>query len=159
MSTDGPTPPASKLLDGTDPKNILPEAKTIIVLIDVYFKESFPPVMESHFGRCYLDDDRVTKDGLARRISAFRGFLRDNGIESKVSYNLPHRAAAARAGLGHIGEELPVLIPDRQPGRVRGTSPLSSWWIMSLHPMTRLSKWGVRTGAAMPVLPLAPRVL
>ncbi len=92
------------LINGTDPKAILPEAKTVIVLLEVYFKESFPQAMESHFGRCYLDDDRVTKDGLTRRIKAFRGFLRENGIEQKVPFNLPHRAAAARAGMGTLGK-------------------------------------------------------
>lgn len=92
------------LVNGTDPKNILPQAKTIIVLLEVYFKTSFPRAMESHFGRCYLDDDRVTKDGLTRRIKAFRSFLRANGIESKVPFNLPHRVAAARAGMGTFGK-------------------------------------------------------
>jgi len=93
-----------ELMNGTDPKSILPEAKTIIVLLDVYFKESFPHVMESHFGRCYLDDDRITKDGLTQRIKAFRNFLRTNGIDSKVPFNLPHRLAAARAGMGTFGK-------------------------------------------------------
>ena len=92
------------LMSGTDPKNILYEAKTIIVLLEVYFKASFPHAMESHFGRCYLDDDRVTKDGLTKRIKVFRDFLRTNGIESKVPFNLPHRAAAARAGMGTFGK-------------------------------------------------------
>jgi epoxyqueuosine reductase len=61
-------------------------------------------VIEGHFGRCYLDDDRVTKDGLARRIKAFRSVLRDHGIDSKVPFNLPHRVAAARAGMGTFGK-------------------------------------------------------
>jgi epoxyqueuosine reductase len=60
--------------------------------------------MEGHFGRCYLDDDRITKDGLAQRIKAFRSYLRDNGIDSKVPFNLPHRVAAARAGMGTFGK-------------------------------------------------------
>ena len=92
------------LLDGADPKAILPGAKTIIVLMEVYFRKAYPRTMEAHFGRCYLDDDRVTKDGLYRRIKAFRGFLRDHGIESKVPFNLPHRMAAARAGMGTFGK-------------------------------------------------------
>ncbi|MBU0992147.1 MAG: epoxyqueuosine reductase [Proteobacteria bacterium] len=92
------------LLSGTDPKTILPEAKTIIVVMEVYFRESYPKLMESHFGRCYLDDDRVTKNGLAQRIKAFRSYLRDNGINSKVPFNLPHRVAAARAGMGTFGK-------------------------------------------------------
>lgn len=93
-----------KLMDGTDPKTVLPGARTIIVLMEVYFKKGFPSRMEGHFGRCYLDDDRVTKDGLSRRIKAFRSFLREGGIDSKVPFNLPHRVAAARAGMGTFGK-------------------------------------------------------
>jgi len=89
---------------GIDPRAILPTAKTIIVLIEPYFNKSFPPSMEKNFGRCYLDDDRVTKEGLAKRIKAFREFLRTHGIDSRVPYNLPHRMAAARAGLGTFGK-------------------------------------------------------
>jgi epoxyqueuosine reductase len=92
------------LVKGTDPLTILPEAKTVIVLVDSYFRESFPHSLETHFGRCYLDDDRVTKDGLSLRIKAFRQFLRENGMDSKVPFGLPHRAAAARAGLGTLGK-------------------------------------------------------
>ncbi len=92
------------LLSGTDPANIMPGAKTIIVLMELYFKKSYPRSMEGNFGRCYLDDDRVTHDGLSRRIKAFRSFLRDNGIDSKVPFNLPHRVAAARAGMGTFGK-------------------------------------------------------
>jgi epoxyqueuosine reductase len=91
------------LLMGTDPKNIFPNAKAIIVLLESYFEESFPVPMERHFGRCYLDDDRVTKDGLALKIKAFRKFLQTNGVDSKVPFNLPHRLSAARAGLGTFG--------------------------------------------------------
>lgn len=92
------------LLQGSDPKSIMPEAKTIVVLMEVYFKMANPIYMEGHFGRCYLDDDRVTKDNLAVRIKSFRSFLRDNGIQSKVPFNLPHRMAAARAGMGTFGK-------------------------------------------------------
>jgi epoxyqueuosine reductase len=91
------------LLAGTDPKNILPSAKSIIVVLESYFEEAFPLQMECHFGRCYLDDDRVIKDGLALKIKAFRNFLRENGVDSKVPFNLPHRLSAARAGLGTFG--------------------------------------------------------
>lgn len=91
------------LVAGTDPKNILPGARSIIVLLEAYFSKAFPTRMERHFGRCYLDDDRVTKDGLAVRIKAFREFLKDAGLEVKVPFHLPHRVAAARAGLGTFG--------------------------------------------------------
>lgn len=92
------------LMEGTDPKNILADAKTIIVLMEVYFRKAYPRVMEGHFGRCYLDDDRVTKDGLSQRIWAFREDLKAHGIQSKVPFNLPHRLAAARAGMGTFGK-------------------------------------------------------
>lgn len=92
------------LLKGTAPKAIMPTARSVIVLMEVYFRKAYPRVLEGHFGRCYLDDDRVTKDGLSRRIKAFRAFLRENGIESQVPFNLPHRMAAARAGMGTFGK-------------------------------------------------------
>jgi epoxyqueuosine reductase len=92
------------LMKGTDPKAIMADAQTIIVLMEVYFREAYPKHMEGHFGRCYLDDDRITKDGLAVRIKAFRTYLRDHGIDSKVPFNLPHRVAAARAGMGTFGK-------------------------------------------------------
>lgn len=92
------------LVAGTDPKQIFPDAGSIIVLMEEYFNEAFPPSMEKYFGRCYLDDDRVTKDRLAKRIKTFRDFLRENGIKSKVPFNLPHRLAAARAGMGTFGK-------------------------------------------------------
>jgi len=92
------------LLDGADPKRIHPEAKSIVVLVEAYFRGAYPPAIERNFGRCYLDDDRVTKDGLSQRIKRFRSFLRENGIDSKAPFNLPHRAAAVRAGLGGTGK-------------------------------------------------------
>jgi len=92
------------LMEGIDPKKIFPNAKSIIVLIGSYFQESFPKSMEAHFGRCYLDDDRVTKDGLTRKVKAFRTFLGDNGIDSNFPGHMPHRLAAARAGLGTFGK-------------------------------------------------------
>jgi epoxyqueuosine reductase len=92
------------LIAGTDPHSILPNAKSIIVLLESYFEESFSPQMERHFGRCYLDDDRITKDRLALKIKAFRKFLQTNGVDSRVPFNLPHRLSAARAGLGTFGK-------------------------------------------------------
>jgi epoxyqueuosine reductase len=92
------------LIAGTDPIKIFPNAKTIIVLMEVYFKEAFPSSMENYFGRCYLDDDRMMMDRLSKRIKAFRSFLKEDGIDSKVPGNLPHRLTAARAGMGTFGK-------------------------------------------------------
>lgn len=87
------------LMKGTDPRAIMADTQSVNVLMEVYFRKAYPRHMEGHFGRCYLDDDRVTKDGLSQRIKAFRSFLRDNAIDSKVPFNLPHRVAAARTTL------------------------------------------------------------
>lgn len=112
------------LMTGTDPAAILPAAKSVIVLLEVYFSKAFPPSIEHHFGRCYLDDDRVTRDGLTQRIKAFRQFLRDNGIDSKVPFNLPHRVAAARAGLGTFGKNC-LLYANRTARRSSWNLPIA----------------------------------
>lgn len=89
---------------GTDPQAVYPEARSIIVLLENYYRESFPDQLVNHFGRCYLDDDRITNDGLALRVKAFRRFLREHSISSQAPFNIPHRLAAARAGLGTFGK-------------------------------------------------------
>ena len=94
------------LLDGTDPKTVLPAAKSIIVLLELYFREAFPVSLESHFGRCYLDDDRMTRDGLAPRIKAFRDFLRRGG---------PGRH-------GNVRKKLPLLCRQNGPPKLLGAS-------------------------------------
>ena len=144
------------LIAGTDPKNILTDAASIIVLIESYFREAFPSRMERHFGRCYLDDDRVTKDGLAIRIKAFRSFLTQDGIDSKVPFHLPHRVAAARAGLGTFGKN--TLFYSRK-------AALMGSWVLPVAlvvdrgfaPDTPNYRWPARTGAGTPVFPPAPR--
>lgn len=90
--------------DGCNPAAILPDAKSIIVLLDNYYRQSFPKTMEAYFGRCYIDDDRITKDGLSVRIRKFVGFLRENGLQAKVTFSIPQKAAAARAGIGNFGK-------------------------------------------------------
>ncbi len=112
------------LMTGTDPAAILAGAKSIIVLLEVYFSNAYPSAVEHHFGRCYLDDDRVTRDGLTQRIKEFRRFLRDNGIDSKVPFNLPHRVAAARAGLGTFGKNC-LLYANRVARRSSWNLPIA----------------------------------
>ncbi len=139
------------LYNGTDPKTILPGAKTIIVLMETYFRKAFPRTMEGHFGRCYLDDDRVTKDGLYLRIRQFRSFLRDNGIDSKVPFNLPHRVAAARAGMGGLGKNCLFY-----SNRVARGCPLPLSLTGNLPQESRPSASTARTGAKTPALPPVP---
>ncbi len=92
------------LMAGTDPKALLPGAKSLIVLLDHYFRQAYPVTMERYFGRCYLDDDRITRDGLSQKISAFKTFLKESGLGVKIAAHLPHRLAAGRAGVGSFGK-------------------------------------------------------
>lgn len=92
------------LVAGTDPKNAMENAKSVIVLLDSYYLQSLPAEMEKHFGRAYQDDDRLLREAVIKRTYLFRNYLRDNGIESKKPGNLPARLAAARAGLGTFGK-------------------------------------------------------
>jgi epoxyqueuosine reductase len=109
---------------GTDPQSVLPGAKSIIVLLDDYYNKSFPRTMERHFGRCYIDDDRITRDGLSLKVKKFRGFLRDRGIDSKAPFNLSHRVAAARAGLGGYGKNC-LFYPHRAASGSSFVTPLA----------------------------------
>jgi epoxyqueuosine reductase len=92
------------LMAGTEPKKLFPEARSIIVLINVYFHSAYPSHMEYHFGRCYMDDDRITRDGLSLKIRAFIKYLSENQINLKFLPNLSDRLSAVRAGLGTYGK-------------------------------------------------------
>ncbi|MDW7673357.1 MAG: 4Fe-4S double cluster binding domain-containing protein [Bacillota bacterium] len=93
-----------QLIEGTDPQKLYEVGKSIIVLLDNYHRHSFPSSLQGKFGRCYLDDDRIKKENLSLRLKAFREYLESNHISSKVPFNMPHRLAAARAGLGTFGK-------------------------------------------------------
>jgi len=88
---------------GIDPDNILKNSKSLIVLLFSYYNYSIPVSLEKHYGRCYLNDDRVTKDGLAVMVKKFRGYLRDNGINTKLGSGMPDKLSAMRAGIGTSG--------------------------------------------------------
>jgi epoxyqueuosine reductase len=92
------------LWSGTNPTAVFPQAKSIIVLVETYFNQAFPTALERYFGRCYLDDDRIIKNNLTKRIKTFRDFLTGQGIASKIPPHLPQKIAAARAGLGTYGK-------------------------------------------------------
>jgi len=88
----------------TDPSAVMDEGKSVIVLIYSFFQNAVPATLTGNFGRCYLNDDRVTRDGLSLKITAFRSYLKDNGINSKFSKSMPDKLSAARAGVGTFGK-------------------------------------------------------
>jgi hypothetical protein len=106
------------LKNGVNPGVILPGAKTIIVLIEPYFNRSYPPVMEAHFGRCYLDDDRVK--GMAAWAMGQIGDNTTAGLLETLakSHTGPVREEILLT-LRYLGKKhhwgAPPLITDRQP--------------------------------------------
>lgn len=87
-----------------DPAEVMPEGKSIVVLLYSYLQNAVPVSLSGNFGRCYLNDDRITKDGLALKTRGFRNYLKENGINSKLSKSMPDKLAAARAGVGTFGK-------------------------------------------------------
>jgi len=106
--------PGFDLGKGTDPQKLLPGAKSIIVLVDWFLKESFHPFMEAHFGRLYIDEDRIFRKEMVGRMIDFTAFLQENGISALASGELPHRACAGRAGIGNVGKN--CLMYSRKTG-------------------------------------------
>jgi epoxyqueuosine reductase len=86
------------------PTEIMEECKSIIVLIYRYLRTNIPASLTGNFGRCYLNDDRITKDGLSLKLKEFRNYLKENGINTKLSPSTPDKLAAARAGIGTFGK-------------------------------------------------------
>lgn len=92
------------LIKGTDPQDILPGAKSIIVLVHWFMKESFHPSMEAHFGKYYIDEDRIFRKQMMGRVDGFVAYLQEKGIHAVASHEVPHRACAGRAGIGDVGQ-------------------------------------------------------
>jgi len=92
------------LKESIDPSTVLEGCKSIIVLLYSYLQSSIPVSLTGNFGRCYINDDRVTQDGLALKTKEFRNYLKENGINSKLSRGMPDKLAAARAGVGTFGK-------------------------------------------------------
>jgi len=95
-----------KPLSGAEPKSVMPEAKSIVVLVYDYFKESFPENLTGKIGRIYLSRSYLTpkyRINGARR-SLMRDFLENNGCRVASRLVVPERLAAARAGVTNYGK-------------------------------------------------------
>ena len=111
------------LMAGTDPKAVMPSAKSIIVLLEGYFREAFPSALEGHFGRCYLDDDRVTKDGTGaahQGIPQLSPEQRDR-LQGAFQSSPPRGCDAGRHGDSR--QECPALFRQGCAQELLGASP------------------------------------
>ncbi|MGI6033916.1 MAG: epoxyqueuosine reductase [Coriobacteriales bacterium] len=99
---------------GTEPKDIFPLGKSIIVLARDYSDIDFPESLLPHIARAYLSRSYLPIDGSDARtaLDAFEAFLMDKGVSFKPDGNvLNMRAAAERAGVIAFGHNNFAYVP------------------------------------------------
>lgn len=86
-----------------DPRQFLPEVRSLIVVTDSYAEEAFPSSLIGRIGRCYQKGLFSPMENIhKRRRKEFKRFLQEMGL--KVIYGpAPARLAGSRAGLTHYG--------------------------------------------------------
>lgn len=87
---------------GAHPRSFMPEAKSIVCVIDDYSGIAYPQKLTKSVGRIYLSRlYMAVPDSLnGVRLASFRDFLRENGCKVDDSgTSLPLRAACSRAGI------------------------------------------------------------
>lgn len=94
------------LIQGADPRSILPEAESIVVTAFDYFKHSFPRQMAGKVGRAYQSLGGAPPVPIHRaRHRLLREFLQKQGVNvGKAAFGPPARLAAARAGVTNYGK-------------------------------------------------------
>lgn len=88
------------------PKEIMPSAKSIIVLLLDYKQKSIPENLENMIGSIYLArcyNPRPNSFNGAR-LKLMVDYLKELGCEVRDDINIPARFAAARAGVATIGK-------------------------------------------------------
>lgn len=95
-----------KFEKGTDPKRLLKEGKSVIVLAHDYMQCSFPEKLLPYIGRAYLSRSYLPQPGsvVYERLQLFEAFLRQKGLTFVPDQNtLLLRPAAERAGVAYFG--------------------------------------------------------
>jgi len=96
-----------KMLDCATPTNVMPSAKSIIVVAFDYAREGFPEELVGKIGRLYqsrsYNAPRNRINGARRNL--FKDFLESKGLKVMLGpdINVPERMAAARAGIVTFG--------------------------------------------------------
>ncbi len=101
-------------LDWTEPRNVMPSAKSIVVAIFDCSNVAYPEKLVGKIGRHYLARGYITPrqrlNGARRQL--MRDFLEKNGLEAKVARGIPERQLAARAGIATYGKNTFVFAGD-----------------------------------------------
>jgi epoxyqueuosine reductase len=98
---DGPR----QLMKGADPRSLMPEAKSIVVVAQDFYKTSFPEELLGRIGRLYqaraygAPSHRL--NGARRQL--MKEFLEKNGCKVLADPVIPARLSAARAGVATYG--------------------------------------------------------
>lgn len=96
----------AQLLKSADPRNILPDAKSIVVAVYDYFKQSYPKEVVGKVGRLYLAYGAAPPYPIHQaRYRLLREFLEKQGIQvARGPVGPPARLSAARAGVANYGK-------------------------------------------------------
>lgn len=91
---------------GANPKEFMPSAKSVIVLVWDYFQKDFPKVLTDKIGRIYLSRSYLAPENRisSARIKLMEEFLISKGCKVNTKINVPARWAAAKAGVTTFGK-------------------------------------------------------
>ena len=94
-----------QLMKGAEPRSLMPEAKSIVVLAHDYYKTSFPEELLGRIGRLYQARAYIAPphrlNGARRQL--MKEFLEKNGCQVLADPFIPARLSAARAGVATYG--------------------------------------------------------
>jgi epoxyqueuosine reductase len=95
-----------QIFKSSDPRNILLEARSIVVTAYDYFRHSYPEEMEGKVGRVYQSVGGIPPTAMHRaRYRLLREYLEKLGCRvGKSNVDLPARLAGARAGITTYGK-------------------------------------------------------
>ncbi|AFV02237.1 Epoxyqueuosine (oQ) reductase QueG [Dehalobacter sp. DCA] len=99
---------------GATPKNIMQEAKSVIVLIWDYFQNDFPEELKKMIGKIYLARCYNPLPGTIAysRLQLMKSYLSNNGCMVNSDIGIPARWAAAQAGVTTFGKNNFAYVDD-----------------------------------------------
>ena len=97
---------ATTPIQGSKPKEIMPEAKSIIVLVWDYFQYDFPDEIKKMVGKAYLARCYNAPKGTVSnsRFELMKEFLLGNGFKINSDIPIPARFVATKSGVTTFGK-------------------------------------------------------